>query len=378
MRVLFVISCLFVYVRSTLVDPKGYIAYCPCMGRFGNQADQFLGALAFAKALDRTLILPPWVEYHWPNPKSVQVPFDTYFKISSVAMYHKVMTMELFMREVASYVWPVGERTVFCYSPRAHIVEKQSSNEPSCAAKDGNPFGPFWDTFEIDFDKSEFYGPLHYDSTNPHEIIRWNKKYPADKYPVLAFTGAPGSFPVAEGNVQLQKYVQWSDNINNQVDKFIKDNMVEGPFVTIHLRLGSDFQNACDHLEGSPSMFAAPQCFGYRGEHGKPTKEMCYPSDDVIVKQVKKAVKKVKAKSVFIGTDSRDLIDKMSKAIKGVKFVKSKKDNPHLDLALMARGDIFIGNCFSTFTAFVKRERDVKKLPSEFWAFQQKSIHDEF
>jgi len=68
-------------------------------------------------------------------------------------------------------------------------------------------------------------------------------------------------------------------------------------------------------------MFAAPQCFGYRGEHGKPTQEICYPPDDVIVKQVKKAVKKVKAKSVFIGTDSRDLIDKMSKVIKGVSIV---------------------------------------------------------
>ena len=68
-------------------------------------------------------------------------------------------------------------------------------------------------------------------------------------------------------------------------------------------------------------MFAAPQCFGYRQEHGTPDKEMCYPSDDAIIKQVKKAVKKVGAKSVFIGTDSRDLIDKMSKVIKDVSRI---------------------------------------------------------
>ncbi|XP_057651845.1 GDP-fucose protein O-fucosyltransferase 1 [Diorhabda carinulata] len=359
--------------ETTEFDPLGYILYCPCMGRFGNQADHFLGSLNFAHHLNRTLVLPPWVEYRYGESKSVQVPFDTYFRVEPLKKFHKVITMEDFMENVAPFEWPKNQRISFCYMARG--------TGDTCSAKEGNPFGPFWDTYNVDFVGSEFYGPLHYDTHHHNMTNLWREKYSPSKWPVLAFTGAPASFPVQQENIHLQKYLEWSDSIEREANSFIKNKLPKGAFVGIHLRNGIDWVRACQHIPQSPSLFAAPQCLGYQSEKGPATADMCLPSQETIIRQLKRVIKNINnsvnnnndhtIKSVFVASDSNHMLEELKIALQRmkVKIFKYPESNPHIDLAILGKSNHFIGNCISTYSAFVKRERDIKGFPSSFWAF---------
>lgn len=115
------------------------------------------------------------------------------------------------------------------------------------------------------------------------------------------------------------------------------------------------------------------------------------PSQESIIRKLKRIIKKVKdiqktneVKSIFVASDNNHMIEYINEKLRrmNIKAFRLPENNPHVDLAILGRANYFVGNCVSSYSAFVKRERDARNFPSEFWGFpyeksQRKTQHEE-
>ncbi|CAG2163446.1 unnamed protein product [Oppiella nova] len=287
------------------IDPNGYIMYCSCMGRFGNQAEQLLGSLQFAKSVDRTLILPPFIQYN--HYKINFIPFDDYFELEPIQRFHRVMTLETFMKYLSPTVWPEESRSILCYSSRG----SPDKTDQGCNPLDGNPFNSFWTHIGVkEFaNGSVFHSPLLTDYKYAKE---WKTRFRDIK--VLAFVGAPSAFPTNEKAVQIQKYITLSSRVTTNGDKYRKARGFEGkPYLALHLRHGSDWLKACDLLKENPNMnqlFSSQQCspVSHHSPHIPLPYELCFPTFHTIVQQIKQTISESEEQieTIYIATDNNN------------------------------------------------------------------------
>lgn len=173
-----------------------------------------------------------------------------------------------------------------------------------------------------------------------------------------------------------QKYMVWSDNINDQVNNYIAKTFNNEKFIAIHLRNGLDWENACSHIsQDHQNYMASPQCLD-EDPSRKLTKSLCFPSKKLILDQLEHVVKKKFKKEIrhiYIATDKDPMINeiknRLESVVENLNVVFHDPWLPVLDIAIMTKSEFFIGNCVSSFTSFVKRDRDINKKESTFWTF---------
>lgn len=280
-------------LAGTAATGEGFLVYCHCMGRFGNQVDHLLGALAWAKRINRTLVIPPFIEYS--RGVTSFRPFAALFDLRSINEYHFAVDMETFMAEQAPAVWPAGNRSVYCISNNELV---------DCRAKNGNPPGTFWDHFHVDF-AHQIGHQLHYASAPS----AWAALYPPALYPVVATSNAPGPYPVMASNRALQRYLRWNRSDDESVNRFLAHHIGNKSWIAAHFRAGSDWTRACQHAEGLVSYMSSPQCL--LPSPGVVTAGICLPSAEQAAQEVLTVMIALDSWIVFVGTDNQHYADKV-------------------------------------------------------------------
>jgi peptide-O-fucosyltransferase len=191
---------------------------------------------------------------------------------------------------------------------------------------------------------------------------------------VIALRGPPAPFPVPLSQWPLQKYLKWSTEITWQATKLITELFGDEPFLGVHLRNGLDWTRACALLEedrhGLKNLMASSQCIGENPSEPV-TKNMCFPTKQEVVRKISQILAEGKIKQVYIATDADPYLADFQEIFPRTNFVHLNPSLPQMDLYILGEAELFLGNCVSSFSSFVRRQRDVAGRETQYFGWQE-------
>lgn len=353
-----ILALLFVFAEINELectsDPR-YLLYCPCMGRLGNQIDQFYGTLYASQLFKRTLVLAPWICYmpecKFPNELK---EFDEVFDIQKLSRYFSIIRINEFFQYHSQNVWPENKRFGIVFN-HENILSRD------CGYKDGNPMEIFWNTYNVSFTKCL----VNYNG------IRDISSF--DKHKVVAYSGQLGEYPSdKQARDLVVPHLEFNEKLLIEASKYIEYHFYNEPFIGVHIRNGKDWIKACNFMSDSSKFMASYQCF--LDENKDPlSKEICVPSVDQIIEQMNHALDFFNIKSLFISTDDLKLTKQLKLHKKHLKVLipnETSFDSTVLNIAILSKSQHFIGNCISSFSAIVSNYRRYRNLSYSFWNVQ--------
>ncbi|CBY18054.1 unnamed protein product [Oikopleura dioica] len=334
----------------SIVEAK-IITFCPCMGRFGNQLDHVTSMLHKSKEMKTTLLLPSFISYE-ESPLAL-IPFENVFEVSALIEggFDVLAASEFDFDRLT---------TILCHRESMTFSGDHNGATASCDLS-GNPRGTYWRQLGVKFLKSDVVSALEF-----HDEP-------------VALTGAITAFPAPQSVNYVHQYLRFAPNILKIAYEIVQ--RIGSPFLGIHLRLGDDFRSACEILDRNENCMASPQC-------GTPVVKLdkikhCIPPMEQILDELD--LFREKFATIYISSDKK--IDKKIFKKRGFRVTTlddyrdlsiPKFFDPLIDLAVQILSDYFIGNCVSSFTGFIVRQRRVKHLPVDFWGLvEYLDTHDE-
>lgn len=109
------------------------------------------------------------------------------------------------------------------------------------------------------------------------------------------------------------------------------------------------------------SLMASSQCVGESSQTAV-SMEMCMPSLEEIISKVDAAITRYSVDKLFIATDQSTHEESIRAHFRqrgqDISIAFIDPEIPQIDLILLGEARVFIGNCVSSFSSFVRRHRD--------------------